>query len=256
MIFHQPFNSKMNFNYNAYIYSNTGYDSHFHSNYELIYVFEGEMQVFVNAREFILRGGNTLLISPFAVHSFKVPADTRAWVGVFSKDFVADFASKNGHRQFSSFTLPQEQVGLLKTQLFFEGKPEHYSCKAFLYLVCAECKKQAKVISSENKGFRDAVISTISREFQNDISLKELAENLGYEYHYFSSLFHKCFNMDYKKFINLFRFERACKLLETENQAITEIYTLCGFSSLRNFNRVFKEMSGITPLEYKRNLPQ
>ena len=50
MIFHQPLNSKMNFNYNAYIYRDTNWETHFHGNFELIYVFEGAANITVQSQ--------------------------------------------------------------------------------------------------------------------------------------------------------------------------------------------------------------
>lgn len=57
--------------------------------------------------------------------------------------------------------------------------------------------------------------------------------------------------MSFKKFINALRFEYACELLPREDVSITEICGKCGFGSLRNFNRVFKALSGMTPNEYR-----
>ena len=41
MIFHQPHNSKTNYNYNAFFYQKEKWDPHFHKNFEVIYVLEG-----------------------------------------------------------------------------------------------------------------------------------------------------------------------------------------------------------------------
>ena len=75
MIKHQPTNSRGNYNYNAYIYTNTRYHAHFHANYELIYVLHGEVPCLLGGRELCLEGGQMLLISPYTVHGFTVAVD-------------------------------------------------------------------------------------------------------------------------------------------------------------------------------------
>ena len=81
---HQPTNSRRNFNYNAFIYSDTVWESHFHGNYELIYTLKGYSDE--------LSRGELILLSPYAVHSFTVPPKSEAWVGVFSDEFISQFA--------------------------------------------------------------------------------------------------------------------------------------------------------------------
>ncbi|MBO5060012.1 MAG: helix-turn-helix transcriptional regulator [Clostridia bacterium] len=98
------------------------------------------------------------------------------------------------------------------------------------------------------------VIEYISENLSEDIKLKEMAHTLNYEYHYFSTLFHKCFCINFKSFINIFRFDAACKLLGDGAETITDVCNKCGFGSIRNFNRVFKQLGGITPGEYRKNV--
>jgi len=74
---------------------------------------------------------------------------------------------------------------------------------------------------------------------------------LNYEEHYFSYLFKKHFNMNLKKYINILRIYNAQRLLSTTTMNISSIATECGFSSIRNFNIAFKNISGKTPNEYR-----
>jgi AraC-like DNA-binding protein len=254
MIIHQPWNSRKNYTYNAYVYTETSYASHFHSNYELIYVLSGKMPLTVNGAELLLEEGEAILLSPFAVHSFTISDTARAWVGVFSDDFVSAFAGKHGRMQYSKFRLSPENEILLKERFFYQGQPERYLCMAFLYVACSDCIRFAQPLNAEtDREFISRVTAYISEHLNDDIRMKELATHLNYEYHYFSALFHKCFFMDFKKFLNIFRIERACALLAQESGDVTSVFRQCGFSGIRNFNRVFKQITGVTPTEYRLN---
>ena len=70
----------------------------------------------------------------------------------------------------------------------------------------------------------NSVISYISDNIDNDISMQGLADALGYEYHYLSALFNQCFSMNFKKFLNIYKVEKACSLLEDGEGNIMSVY--------------------------------
>ncbi len=255
MIIHQQGNSKGNFNYNAYIYNDTIWDSHFHGNYELVYTIEGVTKLSVNGETYALHPGMFYLVSPYSIHSLIIDTNTKTWVGVFSKDFISDFAKTNKYIRYPAFQCNKKIESFLKDYLLFEGTPEHYICIACLNAVCNECIKNVTPESTDiNNDFIEQVIQYISENLTQSISLKSIADALGYEYHYFSSLFHRCFSINFKSFINIFRFEYACVLIGNRTKTITAVCFESGFDTVRNFNRVFKELSGCTPSEYRKNL--
>lgn len=252
MIWHQVSNSYGNYNYNAYIYSDTVWATHFHGNYELVYCFEGTTDVIVNGIPDTLTTDELLLISPYAVHSLNIPKTSKTWIGVFSKDFINDFAQKYQFSAFGKFHCDREIKSFLKENLFVTSRPEHYMHIACLYLVCSQCLKNGKHVKAvDNPGFMEKTISYIAENLDKDISMESISDKLNYEYHYFSNLFHHCFSINFKKFINVLRFEEACKLLPDKSLSITDISNMCGFGSIRNFNRIFKEFADISPSEYR-----
>jgi len=253
MIKHQPSNSRKNYNYNAFIYDDVTWNSHFHGNYELIYVMEGNISVTLNGESFGMGSGELLLISPYVVHGFVIPEGARAWVGVFSDEYISAFATAHAQTQFSRFRCDERTEKSLQEQLFLQGQPDQFLCMGLLYSICDACLKNATPLQIRSDAtLIHRIIDYISENLDNDLALDDLAKHLGYEYHYFSAVFHQCFGIHFKKFLNLFRVEKAYTLLLKDDRDVTEIYRACGFSGLRNFNRVFKEISGFTPTEYRR----
>ncbi len=50
------------------------------------------------------------------------------------------------------------------------------------------------------------------------------------------------------------RTDNAVQLLrENDGKSMTEIADLCGFGTIRNFNRIFKEYTGFSPRELPRD---
>lgn len=253
MIQHQVGNSQGNYHYNAYIYTDTFWDHHFHGSYELIYVFEGTAELCINGKADTLQAGEMILLSPYTVHSLKVECG-KTWVGVFSEDFIISFAKEYPYSCFSKFRCRPDTEQFLQEHLFVEEKLAHFLLISCLYAMCNECLQHA-AISTDTKDnrFISEVIVYIDTHLNMDITLQDVADAMNYEYHYFSALFHQYFSMHFRSFINFFRYEKACSLLNNEANSISSVAIDCGFGSLRNFNRVFKKLSGCTPKEYQSN---
>ena len=255
MVFHQVPNSMGNFNYNSNIFRDIVFTPHFHGNYELIYVIEGSAAVSVNGMPYTLGKDLFLLISPYSVHSLNIDKNSEVWIGVFSFDYISEFSKKNRYIDYKPFKCTESIEKFLNAYLISEDKPEHYMCISCLNAVCSECIKKAEKIPRKSEGeFTERVIKFITENLTENITLKSAADKLGYEYHYFSSLFHSCFGLNFKRFINMLRFEYACNIISDKTKSITEISDECGFDTVRNFNRVFKELSSYTPSQYREKL--
>ncbi len=249
---HQIKNSKPNYNYNAFIYEDIEWKPHFHKNFELIYSIAGTHTIYIEQKAHTIKTGELILIPPTTMHTFKIAPGTQAWVGVFSADYIALFAKNHGSKMFSKFRLENTVHSYLKQVLFFQGTPELYILKSALYAVCSQCLENASVLyETPYADLKNMILDYISKNFDKAITMQDTAEALGYEYHYFSQMFHKIFSVNFKEFLNSYRYEKACELLEHGDYNITKVSTQSGFQSIRSFNNTFKALSGITPSEYK-----
>ena len=61
--------------------------------------------------------------------------------------------------------------------------------------------------------------------------------------------------MTFSQYLNIIRLEKAIQLLNhnTENLSITQIASSCGFDTIRHFNRVFKDFTGLSPRQLPEN---
>ena len=155
--------------------------------------------------------------------------------------------------RYSKFRCDAAIEEILKENLFVVDLLRRYLHIACLYLVCDQCAENASVIDGEKDGgFARKIVEYTAEHIEENISMKEMARMLNYEYHYFSTLFHRHMGMNFKNFVNLFRFESACKLLSERNRSIADVGICCGFGSIRNFNRGFKSICGSTPGQYRK----
>jgi len=95
------------------------------------------------------------------------------------------------------------------------------------------------------------VIEFTFKEYHRTITLKEVASQANLTPEAFCKYFKTRTSKTYISFLNEIRINQACRLL-TEDISVSEICYNCGFSNLSNFNRIFKKLKKISPLEYRK----
>ena len=89
--------------------------------------------------------------------------------------------------------------------------------------------------------------------FQDNISLDDIADIAFMSKNAFCRYFKKRTNKTFFQFLIEIRIEHACKLLyKDQDLSVSAISELCGFQNIANFNRKFKELKGITPTQYRQ----
>ena len=96
------------------------------------------------------------------------------------------------------------------------------------------------------------VISYISENYDKDLVLEDIADIASMTIQSFCRFFKKRTNKTFIQFLNEYRIGKACVLLIENKISVTEICYELGFNSTTNFNRVFKKMYACTPMEYRK----
>ena len=105
----------------------------------------------------------------------------------------------------------------------------------------------------EGKKMRNVFEYTIEN-YHKSIYLEDIANVANMTKNAFCKYFKRRTNKTYVSFLNELRIENACKLLKSKDEfSISEIAYKVGFQNISNFNRKFKELKKVTPLNY-RNL--
>lgn len=96
------------------------------------------------------------------------------------------------------------------------------------------------------------VIDIIERNYSQDISLNSVAEELNLNPAYISRLFKQITGQPFVDVLKKERIERSKELLVQSDLKINEISKQVGYSNSYYFIKVFKDMMGLTPGEYKK----
>ena len=92
----------------------------------------------------------------------------------------------------------------------------------------------------------------IMLNFQEEISLPEVAQIANMAVTTFCNFFKENFRVTFVEYVNTLRIGNACKLLAESDYHIVEVAYKCGFNNLANFNRQFKKYKKMTPSEYRK----
>ena len=256
MIFHQPENSMTNYRFNAVTYTDTVWDFHFHKNMELIWVLEGAVNCTVGGSSHRLQKGDAGLCLPYDIHKYVPEADTVYWVLVFSEDFVHAFAQQTAEKTGDGFVfhLTPATEAYLRARLLENATPSVFTLKSCLYGVCEDYLAEIRLVE-KNKSKEEtvsAIVDYIQKNYTLQISLRDIANVLGYDYNYMSRCFKNIFGMTFTDFINIDRLEAAIRLLRETEKSITEVAFESGFQSVRSFHSFFRKAMDISPAKYRR----
>ena len=134
--------------------------------------------------------------------------------------------------------IPAEQRMMVKGCLYIKGS-------AFL--------EQAELVPARSAdALMTTVVQYIAEHFKNDISLRDVAKETGYSYHYLSRMFNKIFGINFKSMLNQYRMEWAYSMLQDTRLPVAQIAFESGFQSIRSFDHVCREIYGRTPCEMRK----
>ena len=107
-------------------------------------------------------------------------------------------------------------------------------------------------IISEGEGLRmGKIYNYVLKNYKNPLTLDDVAAAAHLTPQAFCRYFKKHTGVTFVTFLNELRVTEACKNLTSgEYDNISSVAYSCGFNSIANFNRVFKNVAGASPKDY------
>lgn len=97
----------------------------------------------------------------------------------------------------------------------------------------------------------DMIKKHIDENFHNEINLEILSSKFHYSTSYLSRIFHQQQGITINNYINKIRIDNSVTLIRNSDLSIKEIALSCGFVNIPHFNRIFKNITGQTPMELR-----
>jgi AraC-like DNA-binding protein len=113
--------------------------------------------------------------------------------------------------------------------------------------------QDVKTFQARNKDRIDKIFQYTIDNFQESVTLADVAVTAGMSIPAFCSYFKKSTKKTYIDFLNEIRVGHACKLLIDTQKHVLDICYESGFNTLANFNKQFLKMKQCTPSAYRKN---
>ena len=138
-----------------------------------------------------------------------------------------------GHRDVSAFHL----VG--HTYLFFD------------YLLQSTEQAQGPTNKLQDFYIREA-LSFIKQNYQNDITVEDIAKQAGLNRSYFGKVFKNALNKSPQQYLINYRMTRAAELLKLTSLPVGDVGKAVGYPNQLHFSRAFKSVYGMAPREWRK----
>ena len=245
---------------------------HWHSEFEIIRVCEGQLLLFVDNERHLLNKGDVAFVGSEQMHRAE-PLDAVYECIVFDLNMLC----RHGSERVTGYILPLLAEGVQVSSLTGKGNlplyqtvdelfacvreqsdyfelQAHASSARLMYLLYADgyikLPEKGKH-APHRKAIMTELIRWIERNYTEKITLQSLAAVARTNEKYLCRFFKEYTGVSPIEYVNRLRIERACLDLSSDTANITAIAFDCGFNDTAYFCKVFKRYKGMTPGEYR-----
>ena len=249
---------------------------HWHNEMEFFLLHSGELEFHIEDNIFHLHPGEGIFIPPkllhYAIRISDSPTSFHAFVlspecilSTFDTRLFNTYLLPIMHNNLSYCTLISKEISWQKEIL---AHLEHlftscHSSELFIRGISLFIWDQlyqhhlSKINSNKSLLFLTdqlvEAITYIQNNYQQDISLRELAECVHLSEGQFCRSFKLLTGMTPFRYLNRFRILQSCKDLCNTNKKITDIATSNGYNNISNYNREFMKLMKMTPSNYRNS---
>ncbi|NRY59488.1 AraC family transcriptional regulator [Clostridium beijerinckii] len=253
---------------------------HFHEDYEIFYLIQGERKYFINDTIYKISEGNLVLVNVNEIHKtsdFSDHSHERIVVN-FTPAFLAEFSQNvNALNLYSCFNLENRVLplsfkyknnieGVLNRLLEVDKSQSDNKNFHSKVLLCELLILINNFVDDfKLKGYSSMqpinpkvsqVIKYINENYHQAISLSSVAKEFYLSPFYLSKLFKQTTNFTFIEYLNSVKIRNATQLLQDKKYKIIDIAEKVGFTNNTHFTRVFKTVMGMSPMKYRKLLSE
>lgn len=235
-------------------------DAHYHSNLEIVYVMDGEIEITVGEYTRLLKAGEVSVANSYDIHRYMTPAYSVIKLLIIPIELIGSFLRLSEGKTFASpfLSKPQFTRPILSAMKSLEStgiRGKSLTVKGYLYVILGLLSDGLGLVPCDRHsgalGPIREMLLYLELNFKQPIYLSELAKKFGYNKDYLSRMFNTSMGCGFKYYLNLLRARNAANLILNSDLPMYEVAYQSGFTSQRTFHRFFKELYDTTPIEYK-----
>jgi len=236
--------------------------------YLLLYTVSGQGTLVYGGQRQSLRKGEAAVLDcecGYACYTSKNPSEN--WVFYYihfsgaSCEFYTDMLSSNQ----KSKTHIGDKIGFVSyLDAFFSSLKAFDTyhrciqagvmCQILTQLVCEQdSKKGTEKSSYENIESVHDIVDFIDKNHWQPLDLDMLAKDAGISKYHFAHIFKAIMGVSPYKYLTTRRIEEAKKILKTTDMSVYSVSMMVGFKNDCHFSRMFKSITNMTPLQYRKS---
>lgn len=273
-----PFQHYRHFNKDG----NYSVNSHWHNEFEIIYVEKGEFKILKDSHPINTKAGELLFINSGEIHSIEDISNSESihHAIVFHSNFIntsnLDYCSINileplikqkiklpstiNDDSIQNSKIINEIIDII--DCYTSRTPGYQlTIKGSLYKILSYLSENNSFITSstieKNLDYKLQLlkksVTYIHQNYQKKIYINDLAHEVNMNPQYFCRFFKSMTGKTPVDFINTHRIEEASLLLSSTDLNITDISLKVGIDNFSYFNKLFRHYKNCTPSEYRKN---
>ena len=237
------------------------------NHYLFHYVLSGTGRLIANdskdiSHEYQIRSGEGFMIFPRQINTYiadpKLPWEY-IWIefdGMRAREIIETAGLSPDHPVYhASYKDLRENM---KDEMIYIA--EHHDATPFhlmghLYLFIDYLSRSSSSQITASGRVRDFYIKEalnyIEQNFQNDISVENIASFCGLNRTYFGRIFKETVGKSPQQFLLSYRMAKAAELLKLTELSISDIGNAVGYTNQLHFSRAFKNVYGVSPREWR-----
>ena len=233
------------------------YGPEIRSHFLIVLVEKGTAIFYRNEKETVFKDNDMLVMFPGERIFYRAQSEwSIKWIGVKGDKVEELFGSIGVTREKPIFT-PANYKKL--SEIIMEIYDMEHDCSMY-----SKCKAQSLLYgffsellcteqNSERIDYAASAIRIMKYNYNNDLSIDDISEQLFVNHSYFSRVFKSKTGMSPKQYILNLRMDRAKELLKNTDYSVSEISASVGFKDALYFSRIFSKKEGISPSLYRKS---
>lgn len=244
--------------------------AHWHRSAEILFVKRGKLNIWMNKQKYILKQNDFIFINSKEVHSTQSPEDNEVIVLQIPGDFLETFS--NGKQLYihcnTSYLKECEELSKIREIIYCmyfysQRRDDVYHLKVYSllfelgYILMKHFWTKEENLNIQSKKYLDClseICAYIKNNYREPLTLNKVADKFGYSPQYLSRMFQKYTGSTFLTYLNSVRLNFAYKEMMNSDLSILTIAENNGFSNVKSFNKLFKEIYNVPPSTYRKKL--
>ncbi len=232
---------------------------HYHDAYEIYLLEEGDRSYMLEDKLVYVRPRDVLLIRRNMLHC-SVGGKYVSTLITFGKKYLSDFFSEHGIDlitkcfEKTQLRLKEDDFALViaLTERLKEDGEDIFALTQILDILKNNMSRKPFDIKSSNH-LAAEIVDYVTENYNNIDNLEALASKFYISVQHLCNSFKKYTNTTIVKYINILKIHHSFEFLSQKDLTIAEVAEKSGFNNLQYFSNMFKSITGVSPMSYRKN---